>query len=75
MEDAMKSNSCGASTDGTAAVDVDGILFLTKQLGDVDAVKTMNYGSSFALEISCCGQRWVGGRGMKMWMEMECGME
>ena len=73
MEDAMKSSSCGASTDGTAVMDMDSVTFLVKQLEDVDAVKTTCCGWSFALELSCCGRRWVGGSDMEMWMVMECG--
>ena len=53
MEDAMKSSSCDASTDGTAAMDVDDVMFLEKRLEGVKVMKTTNYGSSFALEISC----------------------
>ena len=49
--------------------------FLVRQLDDVAKMKTTNYGSSFALEIGCCGQRWVGGSDMEMWMVTECGME
>ena len=75
MEDAMKSSSCGASTDGTAAMVMDGVTFLVERLEDVDVMKTTNYRSSFALEKSCYGQRWVGGSGMEMWMVTECGME
>ena len=75
MEDTMKSSSCGASTDGMAVMVVDSITFLAKRLKDVDVMKTTNYGLSFALEIGCCGRRWVGGRGMEMWMMTECGME
>ena len=47
MEDALKGSSCGASTDGTTAMDVDGVAFLVKQLKDVDATKTTCCGSSF----------------------------
>ena len=48
MKDLMKSNSCDASMDGTAAMDVDGVTFLAKRLEDVDVMKTTNYGSFFA---------------------------
>ena len=40
MKDALKGSSYGVSTDGTAAMDVDGVTFLAKQLEDVDATKT-----------------------------------
>ena len=50
-------------------------MFLAKQLEDDNVMKTMNYGSSFALEISYYGWRWVGGSGMEMWMVTECGKE
>ena len=55
MEGTMKCSSCGASMDGTTAMDVDGITFLAKPVEDVEAMKTACCGSSFALEISCCG--------------------
>ena len=75
MEDVMKSNFNGASTDGTAAMDVDGVMFLVKRQEDVDAMKTTSYGSSFMLEIGCCGRRWDEGSGMEVRMVAECGME
>ena len=49
MEDAMKGSSCSASTEGTAAMDVDGVTFLAKRLEDVNVMKTTCCGSSFAL--------------------------
>ena len=61
--------------DGTTVMDVDGVTFLTKQLEDVNVMKTTNFGSSFALGIGCCGRRWVGWSGMEMWMVAECRME
>ena len=74
MEDALKGSSSGASTDGTTAMDVDDVTFLLKRLEDVDATKTVCCGSSFVLEISCYGRRWVEGSDMGIWMVMECGM-
>ena len=73
MEGVEKSSSCGASTDGTAAMDVDGVTFVAKRLEDVDVVKTTCCGSSFALEISYYRRRWVRGSDMGIWMVMECG--
>ena len=75
MEVAMKSSSSGASMDGTATMDVNGVTFLMRQLEGVNVMKTTNYGSSFALEIGYYGRKWVGWSGMEMWMVAECGME
>ena len=44
MGDAMKSSSCGASTDGITIMDMDGVTFLRKRLEDINVVKTMNFG-------------------------------
>ena len=74
MESAEKCSSSSASMDGTAAMDVGGVMFLSKRLKDVDAMKTTCYRSSFTLEISCCGWRWVGKSDIEMWMVVECGI-
>ena len=73
MEDALTGSSCGASADGIVVMDVDGVTFLMKRLEDVDAMKKKCCGLSFVLELSYCGQRWVGGSDMGIWMVMECG--
>ena len=75
MEYAMKNSSCGASSDGTTIMDMDGVTFLRKRLEDINVVKTMNFGSSFVLEIGSCGWRWVGWSGMEMWMVAGCGIK
>ena len=56
MEGAEKCNFGSASTDGTVAMNIDGVMFLMKRLEDVDVMKTTNYGSSFVLEKSFCGR-------------------
>ena len=48
MEDTLMGSSCGASMDGTVAMDVDDVTFLVKRLEGVNVMKTTNYGSSFA---------------------------
>ena len=47
MDGIEKCSSCSASTGGMAAMDVDGITFLTKRIGDEDVMEMDVLGSSF----------------------------
>ena len=61
MEDVLKNRSCGASTDGTTAIDVDGIASLGKWLEDEGVMKTNVLQIILSVERLCCGRSGLEG--------------